>query len=175
MESRWTPGISKRDFRGQNSMACKVLYIIGKILKRKYLKWALIDHLDIWNTSYGQKKGQESNWQFDSRPEKVRIDPIYLFADNVQHTIGKLSMRATTLHQTAPRSEVCSQSYGAPNSRESPLAWFRDFHVGVPGEKSHLDVGPVKRSRVYYKGEGGGFPKFGLWWVLCVRVVRGSS
>jgi len=29
----------------------------------------------------------------------------------------------------------------------------------VPGEKSHLDVGPVERCRVYYKGEGGGFPQ----------------
>ncbi len=28
-------------------------------------------HLDISNTSYGQKKGRESNWQFDSRPLKV--------------------------------------------------------------------------------------------------------
>ncbi len=28
---------------------------------------------------------------------------------------------------------------------------------GVPGEKSHLDVGLVDRCRVYYKGEDGGF------------------
>ncbi len=26
-----------------------------------------------------------------------------------------------------------------------------------PGTKSHLDVGLVKRCRIYYKGEGGGF------------------
>ncbi len=39
---------------------------------------------------------------------------------------------------------------------------FRDSHPGVSGvprEKSHLDVGPVERCRVYYKGEGGGFPQ----------------
>jgi hypothetical protein len=29
-------------------------------------------HLDIWNKNSGQKKGQKSNWQFDSRPLKVR-------------------------------------------------------------------------------------------------------
>jgi hypothetical protein len=28
-------------------------------------------HLDIYNTSYGKKKGRESNWQFDSRPQNV--------------------------------------------------------------------------------------------------------
>ncbi len=33
-------------------------------------------HLDIFNPSYGQKKGQESNWQFDSRPLKVKNRPV---------------------------------------------------------------------------------------------------
>jgi hypothetical protein len=28
-----------------------------------------------------------------------------------------------------------------------------------PRTKSHLDVGPMERCRVYYKGEGGGFPQ----------------
>jgi hypothetical protein len=87
--------------------------------------------------------------------KKSGIDPIYLTEDNVPHTVGKLSTRATTLLQTTLRSEVCSQSYGAPKSRESQLARFRDSHPGVPREKSHLDVGPVERCRVYYKGEGG--------------------
>jgi hypothetical protein len=52
-------------------MVCGVLYIIEKLLERRSLKWDLISHLDISNTIYGQKKGQESNCQFDSRPEKV--------------------------------------------------------------------------------------------------------
>jgi hypothetical protein len=29
--------------------------------------------------------------------KKSKIDPIYLVVDNVPHTVGKLSMRATTL------------------------------------------------------------------------------
>jgi hypothetical protein len=35
-------------------------------------------HLSIWNTSYGQKKGRESNCQFDSWPIKVRNRPDLL-------------------------------------------------------------------------------------------------
>jgi len=35
-------------------------------------------HLDTLNTSYGQKKGQKSNWQFDSRPLKVGNHPNLL-------------------------------------------------------------------------------------------------
>jgi hypothetical protein len=48
---------------------------------------------------------------------------------------------------------------GAPKSRESQVWEFRDFHLGVPGQKGHLDVAPMERCREYYKGEGGGFPQ----------------
>jgi len=78
MESRWTSKISDNDLRGQSSMACGFFYIIGKLLELRCLKWDRIAHLDIWNTSYGQKKGQESNWQFDSRPEKFGNPPNLL-------------------------------------------------------------------------------------------------
>jgi len=78
MESGWISKTLESNFGGQNSMACDVLYIIGKLLERRCLKWARIAHLDIWNISYGQKKGRESNCQFDSRPEKVRNRPDLL-------------------------------------------------------------------------------------------------
>ncbi len=78
MEFRWSPETLESDFRGQNLMACGVLYNIEKILKLRCLKWVRIANLDIWNTSYAQKKGRESNCQFDSRPEKVRNRPDLL-------------------------------------------------------------------------------------------------
>jgi hypothetical protein len=106
-----------------------------------------------------KRKAGNQTANLTSDQKKSKIDPIYLAADNVRHTIGKILTRATTLLQTAPRSEVCSQSYGVPKSRESRLVWFQDSHSGVPGEKSHLYVGPVERCKVYYKGEGGGFPQ----------------
>jgi len=31
--------------------------------------------------------------------------------------------------------------------------------LGSPGTKSNLDVGLMERCRVYYMGEGGGFPQ----------------
>jgi hypothetical protein len=71
----WSPERSpkslERDCRGQNSLPWRFFYIIRKLLKCRCLKWACMTHLDIWNTSYGQKKGRESNWQFDSRALKV--------------------------------------------------------------------------------------------------------
>ncbi len=100
-----TPKTSESDLRGQISMTCDSLYINGKLLKCRCLKWARMAHLDIWNTSYGQKKARESN------------------------------------------------------SRESANFDSRDKMA------SH---------KVYYKGEGGDFPKFGPWWVLCVQVPVAS-
>jgi len=44
-------------------------------LKCRCPKWPHMSHLDICSTSYGRKKGRESNWQFDSWPLKVRNRP----------------------------------------------------------------------------------------------------
>jgi hypothetical protein len=52
----------------------------------------------------------------------------------VSHTVGKLSMRATTLLDTSSQSEVFTQSYGPPKLWESQLWEFRDSHLGVPGQ-----------------------------------------
>jgi hypothetical protein len=68
-----TPETSKFDCRGQNTLPWSVLHIIGKLPKCR--KWPRMSHLDICSTSYGQKKDLESNWQFDSRPLKVRNRP----------------------------------------------------------------------------------------------------
>jgi hypothetical protein len=64
--------IFKERLQGPNSLDWGIPYIIRKFLKRRYLKWVRMTHLDIWNIGYGQKKGRESNWWFDSRPLKVR-------------------------------------------------------------------------------------------------------
>jgi hypothetical protein len=47
LDSQWTLESSKGDYKGQNLMDRKVLYIIKKLLKHKYLKWAFMTHLDI--------------------------------------------------------------------------------------------------------------------------------
>ncbi len=49
---------------------------------------------------------------------------------------------------------------------------------GSLGTKCHLDVGLVERHKVYYKGEGGGFPQ--VWTVVSLTspnlpVVRPST
>ncbi len=71
---KWELGV-QLDCRGQNTSPWGVLYIVGKVLKCKCRKWPCMSHSDICSTSYGQKKGRESIWQFDSRPLKVKNRP----------------------------------------------------------------------------------------------------
>jgi hypothetical protein len=66
------------NYKGQNPLDSKKNYIIKKLLEFRCLKWARMTHLDTSNTSYGQKKGRESNWQFDSQPLKVKNHPNFL-------------------------------------------------------------------------------------------------
>jgi len=63
--------------KGQNTSHWGVLKVVGKFLKCRCPKWPRIGHLDIYSPSYGQKKGRESNWQFDSRPLMVGNRPFY--------------------------------------------------------------------------------------------------
>jgi hypothetical protein len=66
LESQWTFEYSKNNYRGQNLMDWRIPYIIEKLLEHRCLKWVRLTHSDTSNASYGQKKGRESNWQFDS-------------------------------------------------------------------------------------------------------------
>jgi hypothetical protein len=45
-----------------------------------------------------------------------------------------------------------------PQNRGSPSCWNFKTPTWESRDKNHLDVAPVERRRVYYKGEGGGFP-----------------
>jgi len=97
LESFGTPECLEFDRKAQNTSHWGVLSVIGKVLKRRYRKWPRIDHLDICSPSYGKKKGRESNWQFDSRPLKVKNRLLPDSELRVRDVVGKISTRATTL------------------------------------------------------------------------------
>jgi len=94
-----------------------------------------MSHSDIYNTSYGRKKGHESNWQFDSRPQKVGNQP--------DPGVCKWSV--------THRRKALEESY----KFASDLIPIQGLS---PGNKNHLDAGAAEQHREYYMGEGGGFP-----------------
>jgi hypothetical protein len=76
LESSGTTECLELDSKGKNTSHWGFLGVIGKVLKRRYRKFPRINNSDICSPSYGQKKGRESNWQFDSRPLKVGNRPL---------------------------------------------------------------------------------------------------
>jgi hypothetical protein len=172
----------REQFQGQNSMTCGFLYIIEKILERRCLKWAHIAHLDIWNTSYGQKKGRESNCQFDSRPEKVRNRPDLLVCRRrATYRWKALDKGYNFASNSISIWGFLAKLWGSKVVKVPTWAISR-LPLGSPGTKSHLDVGLVERCRVYYKGEGSGFPQVQAvvslvcpccsWLVLTPKVLQ---
>jgi hypothetical protein len=132
---------------------------LEKILKRRCLKWARIAHWDIWNTSYGQKKGQESNCQFDSRPEKVGNRPnLFIFRWHATYRWKALDESYNFALDHTSIGGLLAKLWGSKVAGV-PIGKISGLPLGVPGEKSHLDVCSVASHRVYYKGEGGGFPQ----------------
>jgi hypothetical protein len=141
MEFWWTPKSS------ENPLPWRVLYIIGKLLKRRFLKWACMTHLGIWNTSYGQKKCIPT-----IKSRELTQCP---YAQVACATPLKSSRRGLQLrfklhpNRRSAQKVIVSQNCGSFN--------LGDF--GTPGTKSHLAEGAVERCRIYYMGEGGGFPQ----------------
>jgi hypothetical protein len=126
--------------------------------------------LDIWNTSYGQKKVWESNWQFDSRPLKVVNWHDFLtcrwHATNCWKALNKSYNFASDLISM----EVCKESYGPSKSRQSQVWEFRDSHLGVPRQNA-IWMWPSWRGIEYIiRGKVVASPKFEPWWVLWVRI-----
>jgi hypothetical protein len=161
---KWTLKFLEGNFKGQNSLDGGVPYIIRSLLEHRCLKWACMTHLDIWNTSYGQKKGQESSWQFDSRPLKVKNRPDFLTC----RWLATYLWKALDKSYNFPLDLISikglhTKLWGPKVARVSTLRISR-LSSESPGTKCHLDVGFMERHRVYYKGGGGVFPQ--VWAVV---------
>jgi len=171
----WDSQKLRRRFEGSNLLALCVPYINGKFLKRRCPKWPRIAHLDICSPSYGQKKGRESNCQFDFWPLKVGNRPL-----------PDVASRSATW-----RWKALDESYNFGLELISIRVWGEELwpskvlglqpgtisrlQLGSPGKKSHLDVALAESCRVYYMGEGGGFPRVRAVVSQVVQVARGLS
>jgi hypothetical protein len=175
LESSETFKNSEDDLRGQIFSYWCVLYINGKVLKRRCPKWPRMGHLDICSPSYGQKKGRESNCQFDSRPLKVENRP---FPD--------IAWRSATRHWKALDENynfgfdlvlirVWGEELWASKVPGLQSKTVSKLQLESPGKKSHSNVASAVRRREYYIGKGGGFPRIQAVVSLVCESARGLS
>jgi len=159
LESRWTSKCLEDDFKGQNPMDWRVIYTIRKLLKPRCLKWACMTHLNMWNTRYDQKKGWESNWQFDFRPLKARNRPDFLACRWCETYCWKTLEEGYNFASDLISIGGLDTKLWGPKVAGVPTLAISGFPFGSPKTKCHLDVGLMERYKIYYKGEGGGFPQ----------------
>jgi hypothetical protein len=157
LESSGTPECLKFDSKAHITLHWGVLGVIGKVLKRRYRKWPRIGHLDICSPSYGQKKGRESNWQFDSRPLKVGNRPLFdlRFESAIRRWKDLDEGYKFGSNLVAIRRAV--GSYELPKSRDSTrdsfgtISGLQPGSPGSPGKKWHSGVGATESHRIYYR------------------------
>ncbi len=163
LESSGTPECSELDSKAQNTSHWGVLGVIGKVLKRRCRKWPRIGHLEICSPSYGQKKGRESNWQFDSRPLKVGNRPL-------PDLRIKSSIRRWKDLDAGYKFGWDLVAIGR-RSRELWAPKVPGLQRRNPGKKWHSGVGAAESRRVYYREYGGGIlPRSGPWCVSWSKV-----
>jgi len=116
-----------------------------------------MSHLDIYITSYGKKKGRESNWQFDSWPLKVRNQPdLDVCRWSATHCWKALEENYKFVSDLIPIGGL-SKEFWSCKILGVQTGTISGLLLGNPETKSHSDVGVAERHKVYYMGEGGGF------------------
>jgi len=135
------------------------VFFIPFVLKCRCTKWPRMSHLDICSTSYGGKKGQESNWQFDSRPLKVgnQLD-FGVCRWSTTHRWKALEERYKFALDLVPIGGW-NEKLWTPKIPRVQTRTVLGFHFGSLGKKCHSDASAAVRRRKYYMGEGGGFPQ----------------
>jgi len=166
LESFGTPECLEFDNKAENTSPWGVLGVIGKVLKLRCPKCPRITHLDICNPSYGQKKGRESNWQFDSRPLKVGNRHLPDIRIRSATRSWKALEESYNFRSDLVAIRRCSEELQAlkvpglqPGQFPDNFGTISGLQLGSLGKICHLDVAPVGSCREYYMGEGGGFPR----------------
>jgi hypothetical protein len=145
LESQWICESSEGDFKGHNPLNWVNLYIIGNLLKHRCLNWACMTHLDIWNISYGPKKGRESNWQFDSRPLKVKNHPDFFLCRWCATYYWKTLNRGYNFVLDLISIGGLKTKLWGPKVAGVPTLGISGLPFGSLMTKCHLDVGLMER------------------------------
>jgi len=151
-------------------------------LECRCLKWDRIARLDIWNTSYGQKKGRESNCQFDSRPQKVKNQPNLLsYRGRATYPWNALDESYNFTLDHIAMQGLLAKLWGS-KVVEVPFGAILGLPLWSPGREKPFGCSLRGQPQSILKGEGGGFPQVRAmvslmcsccpWLILAPRVLQ---
>ncbi len=135
----------------------------------------------IW-TSETQVMAKRKARQFDSRPLKVGNQPDSLVCRQLETYRWKALDKVYNFASDLIAIGGLHRKLCALKAPRVPVVGISGLPLGSPETKNHLDVAPMERHRVYYKGEGGGFPQVRAvvslvgpscpWLVLTPKVLK---
>jgi hypothetical protein len=143
----------------------KFFISLENLLECRCLKWARMTHLDTWNTSYGQKKGWELNWQFDFRPLKVENRPnVFSYMWSATYHWKYLN-KGYNFSSNLISIKGLHKKLWAPKVAKVPtlgmsFAWQNDIWVLVPWQHTEYTI----------RGKVVASLKSEPWWVLWIYV-----
>jgi hypothetical protein len=153
--------------QGSKHLALRCYLYHWKGLEVYMSKMLHVSHLDIYNTSYGWKKGRESNCQFNSRPIKVgnRPDPGVCrwsvthhwkaLKEGYKFSLDFIPIKGLSKELWTPKfSGVQTETISGPL-------------LGSPEKKCHSV--PQANAENTMWGKVLASPEFGLWWVMWVK------
>jgi hypothetical protein len=127
-------------------------------------------NIDVWNglawpiwtpkmQVMAKKKGRESNWQFDSRPLKVKNHPNFVGFRWCATYHWKTLSRGYNIVLNLILIGGLHTKLWASKIMGVPTLGILKLPLGNPETKCHLHASPVANHKVYYKRESGGFPQ----------------
>jgi hypothetical protein len=151
MFREWLPGSKHNGLRSS-------LYY-WKVMEHKCLKWAHMKPFGHLKHKLWPKEGlgvKLSIWLPTAKSQESTRFPYVQVACDIPLKRSWRGLQLCFKHHLNRRSSrkvMRPQSCGNPN--------FGNFGIptGRPGTKCHLDVGLMEKHKLYYKGEGGGFPQ----------------
>jgi hypothetical protein len=174
LESSETPECLELNSKAQNTSHWGVLGVIGKVLKLRYRKWPRIGHLNICSPSYGQKKGRESNWQFDSQPLKVGNRPLLDLRIESAIRRWKDLGEGYKFGSDLVAIKLRSRELWAPKVPGLHPGQFRDSNPGVPRVPGKSDIWAWVPPRVTEYTIGSKVVAYSRVWVVVCLVVQSA-
>jgi hypothetical protein len=120
--------------------------------------------------NYSKKKGQESNWQFDSQPLKVRNHPDFLTCRWCATYCWKALDEGYNFDLNLTLIGGLQTKWWASKVAGSQFWEFRDSHLGFSRQNDIWVFVPWLGTKNIIRGKVVASFKFGPWWVLWVRV-----
>jgi hypothetical protein len=170
LEFWWTPKFSKSNYKGQNPLDWKVLYIIGNFLERRCPKWACITIWVIKTQVMAKRRVESQIWLPMIKSRELPWLPCVQVACHIPLKSSQWGLQLCFrphLNRRSTHKIMGLQSYEKPNFGNFSVATPLWPSVGVkPNTWKSWGFGVLRDSRMFRaRQQGANTPRIGVFLV----------